>query len=94
MLVLHPGLPHQLLGLFAVLLRPALKVQVVEDAHHLPEVCLLAVTQLIGEPAHHVAHDAPVFEMKFPLVVFLKQLIGLLWGRNHGESLLSVENLV
>ena len=60
--------PHDLLRFDAVFVGIHLKVEVVQEAYGLPEVGLVAVAKLICVPAHHVADDLAVLEMKFTLV--------------------------
>lgn len=82
-LLLHPGLPHQLLGLFAVLLRPALKIQVVEQTHDPPELLPVPIAQLPGKPAHHVLHCNGVAQVELLLVILGQQVPGLLSCHGH-----------
>ena len=64
-------LRQQLRGLFAVLLRPLLKVHIVEQAHGGPEVRVLAVAQLLGVPAHGALHRQRVLDVEgFGIVCF------------------------
>ena len=74
--LLQPLLPHDLLGFDAVLVGVLLKVQVMEQAHHGPEVLLLAVTQLFRKPAHNVGDHIGVLQMKVALVILLQQVQG------------------
>ena len=55
-----------------------LEVQVVEQAHDGPELRLLPIAQLPGEPAHHVLHRDGVAQVKGLLVVLRQQVPGLL----------------
>ena len=78
--------PHDLLGFDAVLVGILFKVQVVEQAHDGPEVLLLPIAQLLGEPAHHVRDGIGVFQVKFPLIVLLQK--GLRFVICHRHNLL------
>ena len=81
--------PHQLDALGAVFIGPALKVQVVEDTHGLPEVGLLTVAKLHGEPAHHIAHGNTVLEVEIAFIILLEQLICFLGSGDHTSFFLS-----
>src|SRR5699024_5368278 len=80
------GVPQQLLLLDAVLVGPALKIQIVQDPHRLPEVGLVAVAQFPGIPAHHAAHHPAVFPVEVPFIVLAKQCVSLFRRRDHGKS--------
>ena len=62
--VVDARLAHELLLARAVLLRPALEVEVMEGADDLPQVGLAGVALLAGEPAHHLTHDATMLQVK------------------------------
>ena len=64
------GLAHQLLTFLAVLLRPLLKIQVVQQTDRGPEIGLVAVAELVRIPAHHGLDRQRVLKMKMILVVF------------------------
>ena len=65
------GLLQQLRRLDAVLLRPHLKVDVVEQAHRGPEVRILAAAQLVGIPAHDTLHRQTVQNVeRFLIILF------------------------
>ena len=64
-----PRLLQQLRCLPAVLLRPHLKVDVVQQTHRGPEIRVLAIAQLIGVPAHNALHRQTVENMERLLVV-------------------------
>ena len=78
-------LAHDLLLAGAVLLGPLLEVEVVEGAHHLPEVRLVIVAKLVGHVAHDLADDATVGAVELALVIAVEQLERLLRSGNHGE---------
>ena len=61
-----------------------------QETYGLPEVGLVAVAQLICIPAHHVADDLTVLEMKFTLVVLVEQLPCLLSGQCHNNASLGI----
>ena len=84
------ALAQQLLLLCAVLLRPLLEIQIVQNADGLPEIRLVSVAELIRVPAQHIAHDASVFSVKITLVIFAQQLPCLFRGRYHNCILLLV----
>lgn len=63
-------LAHQLLTFLAVLFRPLLKIEVVQQADGRPEIGLVAVSQLVCVPAHHGLDRQRVLKMKMILVVF------------------------
>ena len=65
-------LPQQLRGLLTVLLRPLLKVDIVQQAHGGPEVRLVAIAQLLSIPAHDALHRQGMLDVK-GLVVVLPQ---------------------
>ena len=85
--LVHSGLTHQLLRLDAVLLGPLLKVQVVEQAHHGPELPLVSIAQLLGVPAHHMLHRHGVAEMKGLVIILGQQVPRLLSGHCHSAFL-------
>ena len=49
-------LPQKLRRFLTVLLRPLLKVDVVEQAHRGPEIRVLAIAQLVCIPAHNALY--------------------------------------
>ena len=71
--LVHAVLAHDLRAADAVLLGIALIVQIVQNAHDFPEFLFIAIAQLAREIAHHIAHDARVFAVKFPFVVLREQ---------------------
>ena len=66
------GLLQKLRGLDTVLLRPLLKVDVVEQTHGGPEVRILPVAQLVGIPAHDALYGQAVLDVKRLLVIFFQ----------------------
>lgn len=76
-------LPQDLLLLCAVLLRPLLKIEVVEDPDGLPKVRLIAVAEFYRIPAQDIADDAPVPSVKFPFVILAQQCPSFLGCRYH-----------
>lgn len=81
--------PHQLLLFGAVLFRPLLKVQIMQDAHGLPEIRFSTIAQLVGIPAHHIAHNAGVLAVELTFVIIAHQRISLFRGRDHRSTLQS-----
>ena len=63
---------QQLRSLQAVLLRPHLKVDVVQQSGGGPEIRVLAEAQLVGVPAHHALHGQCVLDMERLVVVLLQ----------------------
>ena len=77
------ALAHDLFFFDAVPLGISFEIEIVKDSHRLPKVGLIAKPLVDGKPAHHIADDTPMFEMKLPLVVFFQQFIGFLRCRYH-----------
>ena len=75
-LVAAADLRQQLRSLFAVRLRPLLKVHIVEQAHGGPEIRVLAVTQLLSVPAHDALHRQAVLDMEGLGIVLAQQRQG------------------
>ena len=61
---------QQLAALDAMRLRPLLKVDIVQQADDAPEICLIAVAQLLGKPAHDALDRLRVLQMEGLLVIF------------------------
>ena len=61
--------PQKLRRLLAVLFRPLLKVDVVQQAHRGPEVRLLAIAQLLGIPAHDSLHRQGMLKVERLLII-------------------------
>ena len=76
--LIHASLAHQFLRLDTVLLRPHLKIQIVEQPHLGPELLLLPVAQLLGKPAHHMLHRNGVAEVEGLLIILGQQCPSLL----------------
>jgi hypothetical protein len=81
-------LTEQFLFLRAVLVRPLLKVQVVEDSHGLPKVCLVAVTQFLGISPQDIPHNAAMLPVKFALIILAEQFPRFFRRRYHNSVLL------
>ena len=79
----QPAGLHDLTHLDAVLLRVALEVQVVQQPRLGQERGFLPVTQLPGEPAHHVLHCNGVAQVELLLVILGQQVPGLLSCHGH-----------
>ena len=62
-------LPQKLRRFLTVLLRPLLKVDVVQQAHRGPEVRLLAIAQLPGIPAHDSLHRQGMLKVERLLII-------------------------
>ena len=86
----HAGLAQQLRSLFAVLLGPVFKVDIVQKAHRGPVIGVVAIAELVGVPAHHALHGQRVLDVKRLLVIGFEQGEGLLAGQValHGAFLL------
>ena len=70
-------LTHQFLRFLTVLLRPLLKVQVVEQAHHAPEILFCPKALFLGKPSHNMLHSDGVAQMERLLIVLGQQAPGL-----------------
>ena len=68
--VVDAFLLQKLLFFSAMLIRPPLEIQIVQDAGGFPEVRLFFVSEPDCVPAQNVADDVPVFSVEFPLIVF------------------------
>ena len=84
--LVNARLAHEGLLAHAVLLGPALEVEVVQGAHDLPQVSLVGMSHVGGKPAQRLAHDAAVGEVERVFVVLGEKLVGLLRRGNHGAS--------
>ena len=71
-----------------MLVRPLLEVDVVQQAHHGPEVPALAIAQLVGIPGHDALYGQSVENVEGFLVVLAQQRHSLVSGVQH-SSLLS-----
>ena len=71
--ILKAGFPQELRRLDAVLLRELLKVHVVHQTDHRPEIRLVAVAFLDGKPAHDAFHRVSVLQMERLTVVLFQQ---------------------
>ena len=78
---------QQFHALYAVLLGPALKVDIVHQARQAPELSVLAKAQILRIPAHHRFHRQAVEDMKVFLVVLLQGGNALFAGESgvHGN---------
>ena len=87
--VLRADFPKKLRRFRTVLLRVALKIHVVQEAHQPPEILLRPIAQLPGEIPHYAFHRQRVLNMKGFLIVFDQKGVCLLPGdlRFHGSSL-------
>ena len=63
---------QQLRGLQAVLLRPHLKVDIVQQSGGGPEIRVLAVAQFVGIPAHDTLDRQGVLDMERLVIVLLQ----------------------
>ena len=63
---------QQLRGLETVLLRPHLKVDVVQQTGGGPEIRVLAIAQLVDVPAHHTLDGQRVLDMERLVIVLLQ----------------------
>ena len=63
---------QQLRRLEAMLLRPHLEVDVVQQTGRGPEIRVLAVAQLVGIPAHHAFYGQRVLDMERLMIVLLQ----------------------
>ena len=70
---------HDLLTFDAVLVGIQLKIKIVQESDDFPKIGFVAIAELVGIPAHHVADDMTVFEVKFALVELLQKFDCLLF---------------
>ena len=84
--LVHALFAQDLRFLRAVLVGVLLKIQIVQDADGLPEICLVRIAKLHGKIPHHIAYDARVQAVKFALVIFTQQVPRLLLGWQHKNA--------
>ena len=65
---------QQLHAFDAVLLGVQLKIDIVQQTHDAPVVCLRAVTQIVCEPAHDRLYRQRVLQMEMVLVIRAQKL--------------------
>ena len=75
-LLVHLMLSQHFLCLDAVFLGVQLKIDIVEDAYHFPELSFVAVAQFLGIPAQNTANGFGVLTVEGILIVFAYQFPG------------------
>ena len=78
-------------ALYAMLFRPLLKVNVMQQPRHVPEVAFRLESLFLGEPTHDSLDGQRVLEVEGFVVICLKCLQRLLAGQSgfHKSILLS-----
>ena len=63
---------HYFLTLNAVLIRVHFKIKIVENPYRLPKISFIAIAELFRIPAHYIADNASVLQMKLSLIIFIE----------------------
>ena len=64
---------EQFRSLLTMFFRPELKIYVVQQTAELPEICLVAIAQLLGHNTHYSADSLTVVDVEFLFVVLLQK---------------------